>query len=757
MKKVVSFLLCICMMVSMVSYGALAANDATEMQKVLSIVKGKIPIPSEYKQFSYNVQENGWEFRWSSKDNKSEIIIASDRQGRINSYNKYNEERENNNPPKLLKSEAITKVQAYLKKATPEIVDKLDYENASCERGWDNSYLIYVARQENKIPCDAFGVYVDVNYATGEINRFSVTWDYDIRFSTIKSPVSVERAKQVWLENTKMNLWYDINKTVKEDGSQSRDAYLVYMPEDTTSPINAETGEIIKKDVEWQAGNQNNSSMKLEAEAAADGKGGASNIGGNLSEEEIEASKKYANLISADEAKAVVKKYSELSLNADYKLVDCKLYMSQEVSPIPLENSVDAKYEWRIVYRGKVIEGKDSAPEINATVDAKTGRLTGYFDTEGVSIYMETDGKTKKVTDETGAHKIAESFLKKAQGDRSNEIKIMPDGERIIKNANENEDLGIGITYTRTYQNIPVCGEGMSVEIDYRTGKVTGFMLFWTDDLKFASSDSKISEDAASKAYIDGSKAKLNYNIITTYYYDEKAPANSSSNKDSNIMPPKGVEPDKSLRTVLVYRFIAPSTRISGNSGEYVNINGEKIKETIDFKGYNDIESSQYAREISLLADIGVLPQDKSFIPNDKITQAQFLEYLFNACGYQFSTEMSNVERIKSIYAVAKNNKVLEDNEISQKAPVTRFDAVLYCARLAGYGKLITDSSIFKVNYSDANSIPAKYIGAVAIAKTTNLWKAPGGKFSGKDELSRADAAKIVYNFLAMDKSRIFY
>ena len=516
----------------------------------------------------------------------------------------------------------------------------------------------------------------------------------------------------------------------------------MYSPEEETDPIDAENGKLITEMVRWEQNTNDSASGGGMTEASQDKNSGIE----YLTEDEIKKTEEYAGLLSMEEAKKIVAGYPELSLSKDFTFSEGALFKSYRAGIAKEDDG--SEFEWRLKYRSKVTKGEVSNPGIYVTVNAKSGNIVNYRDVK----FSELSKKhtVKAVVSKQQAKATVQNFLKKAQPERFSTTEYVESDYNPYQLEDSKQPYAENFSFMRVNEKIRVEYQGMDVCVDYATGKIVSMNCNWTDNVKFDNAADKISIEAARDAYLNSAEPELCYQLATTYYYDvEKQNA-----KDSEII----LEPDapKSLKAILTYRFTAASENIAAKDGTLLDYAGEAIEKTARFTEYQDLKNVSNAREIALLADIGVLPQEENFTPREKVMQKEFIDFLMKAMeidsdGYYYYRSSSAATQDYN-YELAKRYGIIKEDEVAPNRELSRYDAVLFSVRAAGYGKLCEDASIFKVNYSDAASIPSKYLGAVAIAKTTKIYVAGGASFYGNDVLARADAAHLIYSYLTRDK-----
>ena len=748
MKRALSFVLCLCLTLSLFATGFSAsaagnANDSAAMKAVLTQVKSRITIPEEFTQFEYSTyNSNGqtkWDFRWEDENSDKTIYITADSQGRISQYslNQYDVYQNESPAPKVSRDDAAKSAEAFVKTAAPELSGKLTLNDTFSVSQYNHTYYFDYTRTENGLPCEGQGASISVSYVTGQVQEFSAQWDYDLTFEPAESvAVEQETARNYWMENTELELRYSLDYSGIDTAGRAINAFLRYSPKEEVRPINALTGELVPKDYEWVSRKEYGDTSAQENAAAADAGGGSSGSAG-LTDEEIKKAAELDNLITSAQADQKVRGLTALTLAGDYRLTDSYLTARHYAHPVTYGEDEDIEYYWHLTYTAPVKEGDFNPNTVSATVDAKSGELLSYYD---YSAYRIDENAKIQYTD-AQAKAVADGLIDKAAPSKAS-------SSVYAANEGEPENPWKTYSYERTHNNIPVDGNGMDVTVRLTDGKVTNFNTSWENNVNFESNAGILSQQEALKAYFENAQPVLGYRIFTTYLYDV---ANEDGEAAADTNAPAASTVESKYSTLLVYSFSGASNAISAKSGKFIDGNGKEIVESAPFTGYQDISGHYAEKEISLLADIGVLPRRENFGPNTQITQKEYLYYLFmtsNNFRYADESGLNDPELIDQIYEAAERYGVILEGERNPDAAVSRYQAVQYAIRYAGLGKLAEDASIYRVDFKDAASIPDQYLGSVALAKSMKIVGGSGGRFNGAQAITSGEAAKLVYNYM---------
>jgi hypothetical protein len=167
---------------------------------------------------------------------------------------------------------------------------------------------------------------------------------------------------------------------------------------------------------------------------------------------------------------------------------------------------------------------------------------------------------------------------------------------------------------------------------------------------------------------------------------------------------------------------------------------------------YNDISGHRSEEKIMLLSEIGLLPAEESFRPDDPITQKEFPYIVSKLKGSYYtdgsSTDPFSQKELDAMYRTLINEGIVDEDERNPDMKVTREEAVMYLLRAVGYRSFAELEGVFACDFADRDDIDPDLIGYVAIAKSLKIVTGSNGRFMPQDEITRADAVALVYNYL---------
>jgi len=152
--------------------------------------------------------------------------------------------------------------------------------------------------------------------------------------------------------------------------------------------------------------------------------------------------------------------------------------------------------------------GDRSIGNINVNIDANTGRLTNFN-------FYENDPDQKPSfppkVDFNAAKKIANDWLSQMNSTEFGQLKYSDRYESEVKPPLDG-NVQYNFSYQRVVNGVPFPQDSVTVNVN-GDGKVVNYYSSWTDNAKFESKDSIISQQDAVKAFREKSKPGLLYQI----------------------------------------------------------------------------------------------------------------------------------------------------------------------------------------------------------------------------------------------------
>lgn len=329
----------------------------------------------------------------------------------------------------------------------------------------------------------------------------------------------------------------------------------------------------------------------------------------------------------------------------------------------------------------------------NYQVDAKTGELVSYYS----SKYAKDESKS--IGDEK-AKEILTNALQSLTS-KAGEFK------------EENYSKG-SVTYVRYVNGIPYRDNTISASLNMETGEITSYNLSYTNS-QFPSIDGVISKGAAEGKLFE----QVDYNLCYIV------------NKD---------------KAQLVYMIdAAKPAKIDAFTGKLLGYdNKEYIPETKP--EYTDI-SGHYAEEIiKVLSNFGISFEGNEFRPDEAVLQKDFISLIVSVFVSRQPITIKREDNADNAYSQAKRLGIINDDEINPTEVITRELAAKYLIRAMGIESYASLENIYVSPFPDVT----EYVGHISILGAMGVFKGDSnGNFNPKQELTRAQAAIVIYNYLS--------
>lgn len=679
--------------------------SSKDLENIINTVKSKITIPSDLSEFSYNYNsgssytDSTWNLTWANKDGSKSIYINCDSKGRIQSYN-YNTNL--SYKPVYLQGELKDKADAFIKGISPDIYTKLQYTEASARSSYNGTYSYQYQRMENGIPMPDNTVTVGVNYQTGEVTSYTVNWLYDVSIPSSEVKITKEDAASRIGKNIKMTLSYQSAYNKDSNGKSTAKAFLVYSPDKSYISVDAVTGKIYDTQNLW-TDVYGNEKAGLTADSKADGSG--------LTPQEAAEVDNIKGLITKDNAIKAVKGNGKLLFDKNMTSVTANLYKNDSTNG-------SSGYVWGINFSDpreeKNGKGDSYRAYAHATVDAKTGKILSYYSSTN-NYYNSATGKWEspkvKYTSKQGKG-ILEGFLKEQIPEYFKNSTYSGAADDYIIAYKDSKPVygGYSYNYQRVNEKIPYAANNIIGSVDGITGKIYSFGYNWDENVTFEAPDNIISAEKAFDSYI----ANEGYRLVYEIYYKNSV---TNAKADASYTQTPLVR--------LVYRTDITPNYISPFNGKQLDSEGKEYTKTTNLYSYTDIDNNSSARNIKLLANMGIGFEGGLFKPSQAITAEELADFI-NKAGF---------------YADSKNKL--------SGSTINRMEAAKYAVKLLGLEKAAKISGIYSMNITDQATINQSDIGYAAIAYGLKLLTPnSNNQLHAGDNLTRQDAADLIVAML---------
>lgn len=716
MKSRIVLIIALVMIASTALSGVAFAKEDAGLEDAIKRVKQVFDIPEENSEFSYSASSQGdlmvWMLDWRAKgDEGSNVSIALDSTGDILRYYSYrNMDQDTSKLPKISRDEAKAKAEGIIEKINPQILGDLklkeDTRNASI---YDRTYHFEYIRTYNGIVFPSNRIAVEIDKQTGELTSYNKTWSRDVSFPTAEKILSLKEAQEAYIKNLGLRLTY--NAVSEKDAIK---VYAAYTPiYDSRYYIDALTGERFSQDLYIDMAFNESAKQMADRDVYMD-QGSIA-----LTPEEMEAVEEVSGLLAQKEAEKIARELKVLELDDEFLLEGASLSKSWPDR---------TNYHWNLYFVKTPDEDGKDYRDVNVGINAKTGEIVSFNTNHS---YREEAAKF----DREAAKKIVEEFLNEIQPEKFKETEYdeISDGE--ITYPEGELPTYQRFNYTRMVEGIPFSNNGIGVGFDAVTGKIQSYSLDWYD-VEFPSIENAVELEKMYEIFFKEIGLELQYISAGNDIVYVKSPVEDA---------------DKKTEAKLVYAVNTNKPiRFDADTGAILNNDGKPYKEKKVLE-YTDISDHYAKNQIEMLAQIGVGLEGPELKPDEKIKQKDFLLLISQVLnGYEFygKNTLSSDEETENLYKMLMRQGIIKEDEKNPEDYLTREDSVKFAIRALNYGKLAELSDIFNCTFKDKDEINPELVGHVVIAKGLKIVNGYGEYFRPKEELKRADALIIIYNYL---------
>lgn len=687
MKKIISVVLTLIMAVSVFP---VYAERAEEAERVLLAVKERIPDTQAFEKFQSSVSESEgysvYSFEWYSDENDKSMNVTAYDNGIIISYRYYD--------GKVADSDKKPSINKMLSDEAMKKAQRLANElNPSLE----GKIKVEKISDREELYSDTYGfrlqryendipVYNNIGYISVNSDATQIL-RYSISYTY---GMTFDNPDGIIGEENIWNYYYE-NAGVEPEyrvdlKNDEKKAYIVYTSNLSDSEfINALSGDIMPI---WNDNYYKSYNTNAKEEFAADSaESGSGGCGGVwLYDSERVGIDEIAGLKTSDEAKKVVESNEILDFDKDLKLTSVRLYKTS-----------DDEYYYYVAYESN---NDNIYKYANATLNAKTLDIVNWrTHSEDYIAYRD---ENEEITDNERMKNLAENAL----------TTLAPKYFSVNTEyqLDENEKTN-SFRYMRYINGIKFKADNAAIEINPKNGKAWSFSINHTD-IDFPLPDGIISEREAVRCLSEKSDMKL-------YYFTT---AGEEGNKSAFI----GYKHE--------------------NGGAVDAISGEVEAITDNEElNYNDIAEHYAKKEIETLASFGIGFEGGEYKPDELITVNEYASLLISALVYYSPITVRRNSEPTAEYRSACERGIISGNESSDE-PLSREAAAVYMIRAVGLEEAAELQSIYKPYFEDITD----NIGYISILGAMGVFNGDeNGRFNPDKKLTRADAAIIIYNYLA--------
>lgn len=726
MKRYVAMFLTLAMLfVSLMPMQAFAESDKG-LEAAIKGVKSKIDIPEDFifsKNYDVYTQQDGkkiWYLRWESKDDLGgSIMVSADEKGTIYSYEHYKPYNYSDRKklPKISKDDALKAAKAFVKKVNPEAAANVKLEDENQLLYMSSDYYFTFYRTEKGIPLYENNIGITVDRDSGEVRYYYYNWNDGLVFPDSSKAIAPEAAQKAFKEKMGLKLVYKYSYDYENEKINIFPAYVpVY---DSMYAIDALTGEMIQTGYYYVFAGGMGATADMALKSVAEVEQVV------LSPEELEAAEEASKLISKDDAEKVARGLSVLGLTDEYKLTNAWLSRAWP-------NRKD--FLWSLSFAKEDKDGRDYR-YVNVSINAETKEIMNFYTS------MPYDAKAQAKYDEDDAKAAAEKFLKEFKPDLFEQTKYEGSNGRgivipLAEDGKEEKPLQYSLVYTRMVNGIPFPDNSLRVGYDAVNGRIYSFDMTWFDE-KFPTVKDNVTPDKAYETLFKDLGLELQYKFVYN---------NNNSLYEKVIYAPDY----NNVEVKLVYALNTRKPWIfDPETGAILNHDGKPYEE-VKVAEYSDIDGHYAEDEIKILAAYGISLDGNEFRPNDSITQKDFLTLLSKTLQdyYVPVSERGGDKETDALYSYMMRQGIVKEREKAPNAVLTREDSVKFIIRALKYDKVADIKGIYKSIFKDEDEINPDLIGYISIAQGLNIISGYDGYFNPKGELTRAQAAIIIYKYL---------
>lgn len=677
------------------------ATDSTGLGEAIVTIRTKLDIPEELTEFDSNINrsEEGSSYyvRWFDKAETKSVNATANSFGDVTSYSIYIEEYDRYTPrfSEFNFEQQTEKAKKWIERVNPHWLSELVLNTDSVREEvniYSNYTTITFDRYVNGIKFLYDGVSVRVSNSDGSVKEMYSTWTYGKDVPKPDGIINEKAAGEKFFEISPLKLEY---MTFDDENAK-----LVYTPENPYLKIDAKSG----KQVQLERIYADKEAMEEEAPSAALNTAGSGGSKYDFTESELKNLTEIDNLIPQEKLIELARGIENTGLDsASFK--SCSYVRARSYK----DKEEKAFYNAELTFAMNADKKNEYLAYI--TFDAQTGELKSFYSYD-YTRYNEKK-EDEELIDSSAALETAKSFLDKNAGDMVSAVKA-PDSIDISRTSTYTVD------FLRYQNDIPFPRNYICVEIDGRNGLISRYQPVWNKDIIFDEPDNIMEIKAAEE--------KVMENIGFEKAYINSYPKENDSNRPV---------------IALAYGLCTnKGTVIDAKSGEVLD-SYEKKKKIIP----TDISGHYAEEQIKALISAGVIEcgEDAAFRPNEGITLGELVAMVSKL------TYRNQIWEASALESFAKSNNLIKSGEVFQAdKPATRADGPVYIIRLLGYREVAELSHIFNQDFSDADMISEEISGYISIAKGFGIIKGDeNGNFNDGEALTRADAAIMIYNYLA--------
>lgn len=636
-------------------------------------------------------------------------------------------------PPKVDFKAAKEVASAFIGKVNPDKQKELVYNDAEenafrTPLNGNYQYNIRFDRSVGGVPFALNGINVVVN-GEGQVTNYNYNWDDNVTFQQNVTPMSKEKAAQMFHDKANLSLLYKIPY-----GAKGKKLPIIsYMLGGFS--LNAETGEIWSpvKGMEDAEGNKSLTDKPLAAKPAA--------------------------TLDLTKEEAIKKVTTVLGLSSDYKIQEASY--NESTNPETGETNSNWNLSWNETSE------KDSKVKIVgkgawASVNSKTGEITNFssYIPYGPDANKDIEGKIAL----EDAITTGVDFVKKQLPAYTDQLSLRV---QTAKNYSEDQLKHIrnwDISFKRVIDGVNAGNEEVTVSIDRVTGQIVGYH-FSISNLPYPQQKPQVlAINKAKDLWLAQFDIKLNYVVEGSGFIGgiplEKYRVMVAAGDVPQLMD---LKKDGKLDAKLVYSLVPKFNRepflLDAQTGQWRNSEtGEVI--SLDKVTVSDIDNHWAKNELQLMLDYQALDvKDGKVNPDQTIQRGDLVKMFVIAMnggnggiyyGAERKASFADVSKSSPYFAYVESavDRGLLDvgADFNPEVAMNREEMAQLIVKELGYKNLTKFDGIFNGNFADAAKL--KHVGDAAIVVGLNIMSLDDGQFVPQQEVTKAQAASAFYRFL---------
>ncbi len=722
MKKVLA-LICALALLAALAVPAMGEGTQLTLEDITLRVKQALDISDDFADFTSDSYDGTWNLTWSG--GYTSIYVTCSAEGEILSYSRYEGDGgysySNDYVPRF-PTAGTDSVRETASEFLGRVIGEgkswtLDEVTESLAN--DNTTSAYVSGRLviGEYPTDiTLSVTVDLkemkvtNYYRSDSYMKFVNADFDTAVN-----ITEEEAKELLKDKSALTLKY----YVMTDGGVAKLCYIRNY--NGNFIVRAADGEVVNID-DIYAGGEGDGAMSEMAGGYGDG---ATVEVKQLTEAELKGISVYKDALPADELDQKARAFTEFGLTDDYLLTSVNYYNGESglvgsltYSRKITDEELSSRYGLSQEAIAAVDKGMGYYDTKNVTLVAATGELESFY-TGHPYIYGTYDSNVDLENNQS----ISDAFIQK----------YFPDIFSSIELSTKNDYASpyyysptANYYYVRLHNGYTFDGNYVSVNVNADDGTIDSFYKYWNEEQEFEEKDAGelVTADAAYETFAGALPFELALVSVPqsdgTYGYSY------------------------TYTRTLAWRF-ADNYDVYGIDATTGELLRYGYNATAGMYGYSDIEGVEQQEAIEALARFGVGFSGGEFKPDSAFTVRDMLILLLQAGGY---TGVEDME----FTALCTNAAQIGAPDFSASepdAPVTKLQFAGLIVDMHGFGDVAGFTGIYSSGFADDASITEADYGHVAIAYGMGLI-APDAdnNINATAELTRAEGAQIIYNFL---------